>query len=154
MSRTPSYFLLAVATVLSAYNPASAQSTDPATQLYVNFVGVNFAHVGGPKRQPFAVVIIVDGNGQPVNGALVVGDWSGCFKQLNDSAVTETVCHTGEDGTVNCTDGEAIIWANKSYSCWGKGKGCSFTFTITSVSKDGMTYVPVEGQTTASIPCN
>ncbi len=134
--------------------PVQAQGPDPSTQLYVSYIGVVYAHVGGPRRQPVAFVDIVDGNGQPINGALVVGNWSGCFKQLNDSAVTETVCWTGEDGTPICQDGEATIWANKSYSCWGSGKHCSFTFTITSVSKQGMTYVPVEGNTSASIPCN
>ena len=132
---------------------AQAQTPDPATQLYVNYFAVNFANVGGPKRLAFAVVDIVDGNGNPVNGALVVGNWSGCFKQLNDSAVTETVCQTGEDGTVNCVDGQAWIWANKSFSCWGKRQSCPFTFTITSVSKEGMTYVPVEGMTTAWMYC-
>ena len=150
MSRTPSYFLLAVATVLNAYNPASAQSTDPATQLYVNRIGVNFAHVGGPKRQPFAVVDVVDGNGQPVNGALVVGDWSGCLRQGNDSALTQTICWTGDDGQVVCRDGMARIEANKWVSCM---KPCYFKFTITSVSKQGMTYVPVEGRTTDSAQC-
>jgi hypothetical protein len=133
--------------------PARGQEPDPATQLKVNYFAVNFALAGGPKRLAFAVVDIVDGNGNPVNGALVVGNWSGCFKQLNDSAVTETVCRTGEDGTVNCDDGQAWIWANKSYSCWGKRQSCSFTFTISEVSKAGMTYVPVEGMTSASIEC-
>lgn len=132
-----------------------AQTPDPATQLYVNGFGVNFALVGGPKRLAIAFVDIVDGNGNPVNGALVVGDWSGCFKQLNDSAVTETVCHTENDGTINCMDGQAWIWANKSYSCWGRKihHKCSFTFTITSVSKAGMTYVPNAGMTTAWMEC-
>ena len=153
MSRTLLHFLLAVATVLTFIDPASAQVPDPSTQLYVSSIAVAYASVGGPRRQPFAVVDIVDGNGQPVNGALVAGNWSGCFKQLNDSAVTETVCWEGDGGPI-CQDGEATIWANKTYSCWGSGKHCSFTFTITSVSKAGMTYVPVAGKTTAGGPCN
>ena len=152
MSHVPLHLLLAVATVLTFIEPASAQSTDPNTQLYVNRIAVAFASVGGPKRLPFAVVDIVDGNSNPVNGALVVGDWSGCFKQLNDSAVTETVCQT-VDGTLICVDGRTTIWANKSYSCWGKGQSCSFTFTITNVSKQGMTYIPVDGKTTDGGPC-
>ena len=151
MSRTPSYFLLAVATVLSAYNPASAQSTDPATQLYVNRIGVNFAHVGGPKRQPFAVVDVVDGNGQPVNGALVVGDWSGCFRQRDASELTDTVCTTIGGEPMDCLDGRAVIWG-KSHTC--RGKNCLFTFTITSVQKDGMTYIPVDGKTSGGMWCD
>jgi hypothetical protein len=131
-----------------------AQAPDPSTQLYVDGMGVGYKSVGGPKRLAVATVDIVDGNGQRVNGALVVGDWSGCFKQLNDSDVTETVSWTDSDGTLISVVGRAQVWANKSYSCWGSGKHCSFTFTITSVSKAGMTYVPVAGKTTASTPCN
>ena len=153
MSRTHLQLLLAVATALTLIDPASAQAPDPATQLCVSGISVAYANVGGPRRQPVAFVGIVDGSGQPVNGALVVGNWSGCFKQLNDSAVTETICWE-EDGAPVCEHGVATIWANKSYSCWGKGKSCSFTFTITSVTKQGMTYVPDAGPTTASIPCN
>jgi hypothetical protein len=145
--------LLAVATVLTFIEPTSAQVPDPSTQLHVSSIAVVYASVGGPRRQPVAFVVIEDGNFNPVNGALVVGNWSGCFKQLNDSAVTETVCWE-EDGGPVCQDGEATIWANKTYSCWGSGKHCSFTFTITSVSKAGMTYVPVAGKTTAGGPCN
>jgi hypothetical protein len=153
MSRSLLHLLLAVATVLTLITPASAQVPDPSTQLYVSSIAVAYANVGGPKRLPVAYVVIVDGNGQPVNGAPVVGNWSGCFKQLNDSAVTDTLCWD-EDGEPVCQDGLATIWANKSYSCWGKGKSCSFTFTITSVTKQGMTYVPDAGPTTASAPCN
>jgi len=128
-----------------------AQQPDLSTQLYVSRIGVVYHSVGGPKRLPSAVVDIVDGNGQPVNGALVVGDWSGCrYRERNISDVTETVCWTDEDGTPVCQDGEAKIWATKSVSCM---KPCYITFTITSVSKDGMTYVPVEGRTTDSDYC-
>ena len=69
---------------------AEAQAVDPATLLYVKNMGVVYINVGGPKRQPIAVVDIVDGNGVPVNGAKVVGDWSGCFKELGDSSLTQT----------------------------------------------------------------
>lgn len=133
--------------------PAQAQGPDPATQLVVKRIAVNFFNVGGPRRQPFAVVEIVDGYGQPVNDALVVGDWSGCFKETGDSALTQTYCDLQDDGTEICVDGRAELYSKKTHSCWGKGKECNFTFTVTGVSKEGMTYVPVAGMTTGSIPC-
>jgi len=130
--------------------PVHAQTPDPATQLYVSRIGVAYDKVGGLRRLPVAGVDIVDGNGQPVNGALVVGDWSGCrLRERDASAVTETRCWT-DDGTLICVDGAAVIWANNWISC---GKPCYFTFTITSVSKQGMTYVPVAGKTTSSSQC-
>lgn len=130
--------------------PAQALGPDPSSQLYVQDIGVVYWSIGGPKRLPFAFVYIVDGNGQPVNGALVVGDWSGCLRQRNDSGLTQTICHTGDDGQVVCRDGIARIEADKWVSCM---KLCYLTFTITSVSKQGMTYVPVEGRTTDSAYC-
>jgi hypothetical protein len=130
--------------------PAQAQGPDPSTQLYVQDIGVVYWEIGGPKRLPIAFVYIVDGNGQPVNGALVAGDWSGCLRQRNDSALTQTICHTGDDGELICRDGIARIEANKWVSCM---KPCYITFTITSVSKPGMTYVPVEGKTSDTELC-
>jgi hypothetical protein len=141
---------------LSSPTVVQAQAPDPATLLYVNDMGVTYINVGGPRRLAVADVDIVDGYGRPVNDALVVGDWSGCFKQTSDSDLTDTVCWTDYDGTLICVDGRAEVWANKAYSCWGKKQPCLFTFTITGVFKDGMTYVPVAGWGTswAATPCN
>lgn len=133
-----------------------AQDPDPATLLYVSGLGVSFSNVGGPRRQPIAEVEIVDGYGRPVNGAQVVGNWSGCFKENGDSALTQTYCYPQPDGTEICVDGRAIVLSNKTYSCWGSGKKCNFTFTITGVFMNGMTYVPVNGAGTSwsSAPCS
>jgi hypothetical protein len=134
---------------------AHAQAPDPSTQLRVRSIGVGYSGgYGGARRRAWAVVLIDDGNGNPVNGATVVGNWSGCFKQLNDWAVTDTLCWYDEYGTVVCDDGRADVWGDKLTSCWGYGKACSFIFTITNVSKPGMTYVPDPVKTTASIRCN
>lgn len=134
---------------------AQAQQPDPATLLFVDHISVAFSYAGGARRQPFAVMFIVDGYGRPVNDALVVGDWSGCFKEKGDSDLTHTVCHLQDDGTTICWDGVANIESKRTYSCWGGGKGnqCSFTFTVTGVFLEGMTYVPIAGKTTASAPC-
>jgi hypothetical protein len=132
--------------------PAQAQEPDPATQLYVSQLSVGWIRTGGPQKQGKAVMDVVDGNGNPVNGALVVGNWSGCFRLNGVSDTTETVCTTASDGTTTCVDGRAVIWGKK-YSCVKSNQNCLFTFTITEVQKDGMTYVPVEGKTTGSLWC-
>ena len=133
--------------------PVQGQEPDPTTQLYVSSVhaGWFLAYQGRSSRQSLAIVDIVDGNGDPVNGALVVGDWSGCFKRLNDSDTTETVCTTPQGEPTDCVDGRAAIWGKKM-NC--PRNNCVFTFTITNVQKDGMTYVPVSGKTSSSVPCN
>jgi len=146
--------MASTAALLTISDPAAvqAQSPDPASQLYVSSMGVSYANVGGPKRRPFAVVRIVDGNGLPVNGALVVGNWSGCFKQNNDSAFTQTYVYPDSQ-----VDGQAQVWADKTHSCWGSREPhCYFTFTITGVVMDGKTYVPVNGYGTSWswIQCN
>jgi hypothetical protein len=142
---------VAVAALIALPSPAvvQAQTTDPATQLYVQGMGVTYASVGGPKRLPLAVVDIVDGYGVPVNGATVTGNWSGAFKENGDSDLTDTYFYPQPDGSVIEVDGRGEIWAKKSYSCWGQKTKPYFIFTITSVTKDGMTYVPVNGYGTS-----
>src|SRR2546423_474909 len=83
---------IALAGVMTLSDSAAtqAQAADPATLLVVKGMGVSYASVGGPRRQPVAVVDIVDGNGLPVNDALVVGNWSGAFKENGDSDLTDT----------------------------------------------------------------
>jgi hypothetical protein len=160
MFRNKSVFVVvaAAAALLALSSPTvvQAQAPDPATLLYVNFIGVTYENVGGPKRLAVAFVDIVDGYGRPVNDALVVGDWSGCFKQTNDSALTDTFCSDYGSGTLICLDGRAEILAKKSFSCWGAKQQCLFTFTITGVFKNGMTYVPVAGWGTSwsATPCD
>jgi len=147
---------LAVCCGFDTLQPLHGQEPDPAAQLYVSGIGVTYTNVGGPRRRPVAVVRIVDGDGLPVNDALVVGNWSGCFKQNNDSAITQTFFFTDDLLVVHQFDGEARIWADKVHSCWGaKDPHCHFTFTITGVFRDGMTYVPVNGYGTSwsSIQC-
>ena len=130
--------------------PVQAQAPNPATELYVSYIQASWFHTTGSAHQSVAYVDIVDGNGNPVNGARVVGNWSGCFKLNGVSDTTETVCTTADDGTTICVDGRAVI-SSKRYNC--SKNNCSFIFTITGVQKDGMTYVPVAGKTTSSITC-
>jgi hypothetical protein len=142
--------VVAVAALTALPSPVvvQAQAPDPATQLYVHDIWVGWVFETGANRlRPYAVVDIVDGYGWPVDDAMVVGDWSGLVKENGDSALTETYYYP--DGTVY-SDGEAKIWASKT--CSGGGKLAYFTFTITGVSQQRMTYVPVAGMTTASAP--
>ena len=131
--------------------PVPAQAQDPATQLYVSNINAGWVRRTGTRKQGIAIVDIVDGNGTPINGALVVGNWSGCFKLNGASDTTETVCTTIGGEPMPCVDGRAVIWG-KSHTC--RTKNCLFAFTITSVQKDGMTYVPVEGKTSGGTWCD
>ena len=134
---------------LAASSSVQAQAPDPATQLYVKSMNIGWSNVGGTRRLPFAVVRIIDGNGVGVDGALVVGDWSGCFKETGGSDLTEDYSYVKADGTVYPDHGVAWITAQRAFSCWGMKQKCYFTFTVTGVSKVGMTYVPVPGQGTS-----
>lgn len=136
---------------LDMSQPLHAQQPDPATQLYVSNIRVSWIRETGSQPRSVAMVDIVDGNGKPVNGALVIGDWSGCFKLLNVSDATETVCSIpGFIPYDTCVEGEAVIWG-KRHSC--RSTNCLFTFTITGVQLDGKTYVPVQGKTSGFISC-
>jgi hypothetical protein len=133
-------------------NPAQAQGPDPATQLKVSNVIGGWTYGARGKKQGRAVVDIVDGNGNPVNGALVVGNFSGCFTLNGVSDTTETVCWTDANGNTNCVDGKVVI-LGKYHNCSTRKTNCLFTFTVTDVRKDGMTYVPVEGKTSGGTWC-
>ena len=122
--------------------------TTVGTKLHVDGMGIGYKFTGGPNRLAVAQVDVEDELGNRINGALVEGNWSGCFRYA-DSATTETV--TFPDGTV--VQGRANIWANKSNSCRGKN-GCTWTFTVTKISINGMTYDPTANvKTTASFQC-
>ena len=136
---------------LAAPHAAQAQEPDPATQLFVSNITVGWVRTSAAGKRAVAIVDIVDGNGNPVNGTLVVGDWSGCFKLRDDSALTETLCTTIGGEPMACVDGRAVIWG-KAHAC--RNGNCPFTFTITDVQKIGMKYVPVQGKTSSFSYCN
>ena len=118
--------------------------TAVGTKLHVAGIGVSAKFTGGPNRLAVAQVDVADELGNRINGALVEGNWSGCFRYA-DSATTETVTI---EGTV--VEGRANIWANKSNSCQGANK-CSWTFTVTKISKAGYAYdATLNAPTTAS----
>ena len=119
------------------------------TKLHVAGMGIGYKNVGGPRRLAVADVDVEDELGNRINGALVEGNWSGCFRYA-DSATTQTVIFP--DGTV--VQGRANIEANKAFSCWGQPVKCFWIFTVTKISKTGYTYDSTANvQTTASKQC-
>ena len=151
-SKTTLVLILSVLVVGGAFGLLTKNvllgQTAVGTKLHVAGMGIGYKNTGGPNRLAVAQVDVEDELGNRINGALVEGNWSGCFSYA-DSATTETV--TYPSGTV--VNGRANIWANKANSCWGKN-GCTWTFTVTKISKTGMTYDPTANvKTTASFQC-
>ncbi len=130
--------LLAVGLLWAGLGPQSpVQAQQAGTKMHISSMGVSATFVGGPNRLPFAMVDIKDEFGNPVTGATVTGNWSGCFTLKGAAAVTQTYFY--ENGTLR-VDGRAIIQGKKS-SCQGNNI-CYWTFTVTSVTQSGMTYDP------------
>mgnify|MGYP001603225817 CR=1 FL=1 len=118
------------------------------SKMHVTQVSVGWEYSGASK-QPHAYVFIRDEFGNPVNGALVTGDWSGCNTKKGASATTQTFYNP--DGTIRF-DGAAQVFGRK-HSCLKSN--CNFTFTVTNVSMTRMTYDPASNVTSSgSAPCN
>ena len=108
------------------------------TKLHIDFMAVNSIAVTASQRLGNAFVDIKDELGNPVDGALVTGNWSGCVTQNGDSGTTAP--YTASDGTI--VDGRAFVVGNKKTTCVLKGKSCQLIFTVTSVTKSGYVYDP------------
>ena len=117
------------------------------TTLKVTQVSVGW-EFSGASRQPYAYVLIRDEYGNPVNGALVTGDWSGCNTMTGASATTKTFYDS--TGAIQ-RDGAAQVFGKK-HSCLNSN--CKFIFTVTKVSMTGMTYVATVPPSSGSTPCN
>lgn len=130
-------------------NVLLGQTAVVGTKMHVTEVSVGWAYSGGGSKQPHAYVFIRDEFDNPVNGALVTGDWSGCNTKKGASATTQTFFNP--DGTIRF-DGVAQVFGRK-HSCLNSN--CSFIFTVTNVSMTGMTYDPASNVTSSgSIRCN
>ena len=125
----------------------------PGTKLHVDSMNVNFSNVGGPNRLASAYVGVRDELGNPIDGALVEGNWSGCFS-YKGLGTTQLFTYYNSDGTVRLVAAEAKIVANKAISCWGQKVRCFFTFSVTNISKSGYAYDPTANKyTTVSTQC-
>ena len=143
--------LLALLVGAGGGNSARANQS-VGTKLHIDSLSVgSFAQGGGWQRSASALVFISDEFGNPVDGALVTGDWSGCFDQKSDSATTVLIT----DPDTGIVYGRAMVLADKKTTCVLKGKPCDIYFGVTNVAKSGYTYDPtanVVGSKTGT-PC-
>ena len=105
---------------------------------HVETVQVSWQAQGG-KRKGIAQVTIHDESGTPVEGATVIGEWTGCnLNGQSGSAVTDC-------------NGLAVIQRNKVCKV---GDFCEIVFSVTAVSHDASTYDPgANVETSDSIFC-
>ncbi len=122
-------FLAAVAVglTLAASGRQCAVYAQTETVMHVHAIRIDRQERfgGGPRRLIVAVVAIRDQFGNPVAGATVTGDFSGCFTKNDASAETNSV-------------GDATV-LGKGFICSGP---CTLTFRVTGVTKTGATYDP------------
>lgn len=86
------------------------------------------------RTRATAVVTVVDGSGDPVEGATIYGSWSG---EVNDDV--EGI--TDENGQVVFT----TEWSN--WDWWYVTN--TYTFTVTDIVLEGYTYTPEENEETS-----
>jgi hypothetical protein len=145
------FLFTAGAAGILAWGDTPVQAQVVGTKMHVSSMGVSYSNVGGPRRQTIALVDIRDEFGNPVNDAVVTGNWSGCFTLNGASGTTQTWYYP--DGTIFAVGRAQIL--GRVYSCWGsKTPRCFWVFTVTGVSKLGMTYDPTANRATwASLQC-
>jgi len=118
---------------------ASSASPQPSplagTAMHIESIGVSASASGGGYPLWSAGVTIRDEFGFPVNGATVKGDWSGCITKKGASGVTQSWYNAAGE---LIRDGMAKVDGRKHpFNC---PDSCSFVFTVTNVTKSGMTY--------------
>jgi PKD repeat protein len=86
----------------------------------------------GSNRSAAAIVSVVDGDGNPVSGATVIGGWG-------DAYAVEVIGTTGAEGTVSFTSGKV------------RQVNAKFSFTVENVVKDGFLYDAEHSVTSAWI---
>lgn len=77
------------------------------------------------RTRALATITIVDGNNNPVEGAIVSGDWSGLTSGGNNAGIT---------------DSHGEVTPLYLYSYWVWDAQGTFTFTVDNVIKSGWTY--------------
>ncbi len=106
-------------------NLASAAAGEVlGSSMHVDDVRVGYT-IRGRSRPAFALVTILDENLAPVEGATVIGQWTGCnFNGQIDAAVTDCNGAAVIERRANCTE------------------MCEFVFTVTDVTHPEMNYDP------------
>ena len=112
------------------------------------------ASLGAQKRRPFAYVCVLDDAGNPVYGATVTGNWSGCFNQNGSSGGPTGDIDLNNDNVITDDEkGWVRITAGKTVNC--SNRQCPFNFAVTAVTNDGYTYDASQNvETTDSVRCN
>jgi hypothetical protein len=119
---------LAGGTALALAGILTPKARAAGTTMHISFIFVTETKVGASGQQlPSALVTIQDEFGNPVVGAVVTGNWSGCTNV------------NGASGTTQAPNGVAQI-DGKKMKC--PTSNCNFIFAVTSVSKAGLTYNP------------
>jgi beta-glucanase (GH16 family) len=103
--------------------PAPTPSPTPAGSTSAMHVQSISMALASRNTQATAKVIVLDGAGNPVSGAVVTGKWSGLVT-------------TGDGSKTSAADGSALYYSGRSSSSG------NFTFCVTGITKAGMTYLP------------
>ena len=95
--------LLVVGLVWVGLTPESpVQAQQVGTKMHISDMGIGWTSLGGAKRLAFADVRIQDEFGNPVNGATVTGNWSGCYILNGVSGITQTYLY--QIGRASCRE--------------------------------------------------
>ena len=125
----------AVSNVATADSGATLGTTVHAGQLTASWT-----IVGPRKRLGRALVWVEDEFGTPVEGAVVIGDFTGCASEMGFSAVTD------------CT-GFAVIDSKRGVNCT-VNSNCCFVFTLVGIEHDTLAYAPADDvDTCKAFPC-
>ena len=116
------FTVLAAGLAVVAAGAIYAAHTQVDIPMYVGQITLGGFAYHGPTKTA-ASVQIVDQSGQPVSGAMVTGTFTGCDETRKSSDTTDA-------------GGNAFI-LGRVRKC-----GCVYTFTVTSVTKSGWTWVP------------
>lgn len=127
--------------------PSAAPPPAAGTQMHVDSISIRTGGFSFGTKIAYVDVKITDEFGKTVDGAVVTGDWSGCFKITGASATTGS--RLGVPSGVARVSGGSCRPREDHPS-----ESCEMTFTVTSVSKAGYSYDPLANvETSDSSPC-
>ncbi|WP_310462794.1 PKD domain-containing protein [Sphaerotilus sp.] len=117
---------------LSATSAVTVTVGPAAVAMSVGNIAMSLTVAKSGTANAQAAVKVLDKNGLPVSGATVTGNWSGIVSQTRASVVT------GTNGVATFT--------SPTSSKTARG---TFTFTVTSVTRSGYSYVPASNLETS-----
>ena len=125
-----------------------------AVTMHVADIRVSWTYAGGTRKRPNISVRILDDANNPVYGATVTGNWSGCFNQNGIVTGPTGDLDLNNNGTITADEtGWVRMTASRTASC--SNTQCRFTFTVTNVNLAGSTYDATQNvETTDFSKCN